>query len=227
MIGYRTDLVDEWHPPQEKEPVTVADALDDLPEVPHGYREQGIRYFSGPVTDYQKLMRPGGLAKPEASLFDHIGRWHNPDDVALFARMKHGARFADGEVQDALREINPEHKLIKYSKDKFKDKLHKLDPNRPAWTVTAHLQKDCYKFIHYRQPRTITVREAARLQGFPDWFRFDNLSMCTSFGLVGNAVPSFLAQAFADSFKKSDPGLCGARIKGTQDRRKLVPIIVK
>jgi DNA (cytosine-5)-methyltransferase 1 len=73
--------------------------------------------------------------------------------------------------------------------------------------VTAHLQKDCYKFIHYSQPRTITVREAARLQSFPDWFRFEGLSMVASFGLIGNAVPPLMAQAFAESFAEADAAL--------------------
>jgi transposase len=119
--------------------------------------------------------------------------------------MKPGGRFADPEVQSALIEINPEHKLRKYALDKFGDKLHRLDPSRPAWTVTAHLQKDCYKFIHHSQPRTITVREAARLQSFPDWFDFDDLKLGPAYRLIGNAVPPKLAQAFAQSFLEADP----------------------
>lgn len=208
MVGYRKDIgLNGWRGPREKPLVTVAKALDDLLEVPHGYRERESRYSSIPETPYQRLMRAAGPRRTRGRLFDHICRWHNPDDVALFKRMRPGAKFADPEVQKAIRQINPEHKLIKYSTDKFKDKLHKLDPERPAWTVTAHLKKDCYKFIHHRQPRTITVREAARLQSFPDWFRFDGLSMITSFGLIGNAVPPILARAFAESFFEADAEL--------------------
>jgi DNA (cytosine-5)-methyltransferase 1 len=117
-----------------------------------------------------------------------------------------------------MREINPDHKLIKYSKDKFKDKLHKLDPKRPAWTVTAHLQKDCYKFIHHRQARTITVREAARLQSFPDWFLFEDLSMISAFRLIGEAVPPVFMRAFAESFVKADPWLRACE-RNPKDRR--------
>ena len=149
-------------------------------------------------------MRRGVTAEDEYAVTDHICRWHNPDDVELFSRMKPGARFADVEVQQAIREINPDHKLIKYSSDKFKDKLHKLDPEKPSWTVTAHLQKDGYKFIHYSQPRTISVREAARLQSFPDWFTFESVSMVRAFGLIGNAVPPLMAEAFARSFIIND-----------------------
>lgn len=205
LVGYLASSgIRAWVPPKQRPPVTVSEAIDDLPPVPHGHRERVMQYTTPPLTPYQELMRLPGPSGEVPALRDHICRWHNPDDVALFARMRPGARFADPDVQAALREINPAHKLIKYSTDKFKDKLHRLDGGRPAWTVTAHLQKDCYKFIHHRQPRTITVREAARLQSFPDWFTFDDESMVRAFGLLGNAVPPLLAQAFAESFVASD-----------------------
>jgi hypothetical protein len=123
--------------------------------------------------------------------------------------MAPGARFSDPEVQAAIEAINPDHKLKKYSKEKFQDKLHKLDPEKEAWTVTAHLQKDCYKFIHYRDARTITVREAARLQSFPDRFKLP-VVMGVGFRVVGNAIPPLLAQAFAASFAASDRGMGSA-----------------
>lgn len=211
MVGYSSDLgIDEWAGPREKPTISVAEALDDLPEIPNGHKEREMRYSSCPSTSYQRLMRSGKSAGTWGRLFDHICRTHNPDDVSLFACMKPGARFADPQVQEAIREINPKHKLIKYSTDKFKDKLHKLDPARPAWTVTAHLQKDCYKFIHHNQPRTISVREAARLQSFPDWFRFDGISMIQSFRVIGNAVPPLLGKVFAESFAESDEEILNA-----------------
>lgn len=201
LIGHRGEIgTNGWQGPIKKRPVTVSQALGDLPKIPHGNKDRELAYSSPPKSSYQRMMRSEKPAGARGRVFDHICRTHNADDVALFARMQPGARFADPEVQDTIREINPHHKLIKYSTDKFKDKLHKLDPDKPAWTITAHLQKDCYKFIHHNQPRTITVREAARLQSFPDWFRFNGLPMGASFRLVGNAVPPLLAQAFAESF---------------------------
>jgi len=129
-----------------------------------------------------------------------------------------GARFSDDAVQAAILAINPDHKLIKYSTEKFQDKLHKLDPDKHAWTVTAHLQKDCYKFIHFRDARTVTVREAARLQSFPDRFRLPEV-LGIAFRMVGNAIPPLLAEAFATSFCHSD-----RRIGSSDDRaRAIVP----
>lgn len=209
MIGCRKDVNDmrEWKPPEHSSLVTVLEALSDLPLVPSGNRERIVLYDRSPDSDYQRLMREGMIDFEKNLVYDHICRYHNQDDINLFARMYPGSRFADPEVQKAIREINPEHKLLKYSVEKFKDKLHKLHPEKQAWTVTAHLQKDCYKFIHYEQPRTVTVREAARLQSFPDRFAFINIHMITSFRLIGNAVPPLMASAFARSILGADPCL--------------------
>lgn len=86
----------------------------------------------------------------------------------------------------------------KYPEDIFKDKWRKLMPDQPSWTVPAHLAKDAYSHIHYddEQARAISVREAARLQSFPDGFRFEgNMGDC--FRQIGNAVPPVLAWAVA------------------------------
>lgn len=190
---------ERWTDPPHLRATTVAEALDDLPAIKPGSRDRLLDHTVGPQNAYQERMRQAPAWRPhwQPAVHDHICRWHNPDDTALFSRMRPGARFADEDVQRAMIEINPHHRLRKYAVDKFKDKLHRLDPERPAWTVTAHLSKDCYKFIHHRQPRTISVREAARLQSFPDWFHFDGVSMIEGFRLIGNAVPPLLAETLA------------------------------
>src|SRR6202011_5391969 len=85
-----------------------------------------------------------------------------------------------------------------YDEHDFPDKWRKLIPERPSWTVPAHLAKDSYSHIHYdgEQARMISVREAARLQSFPDAFLFTgNMGDC--FRQIGNAVPPLLAWAIA------------------------------
>ncbi len=80
----------------------------------------------------------------------------------------------------------------------FLDRWKKLVRDQPSWTVPAHLSKDSYSHIHYdsEQARMISVREAARLQSFPDAFRFaGNMGDC--FRQIGNAVPPLLASAIA------------------------------
>ena len=72
----------------------------------------------------------------------------------------------------------------------------------PARTLLAHLGKDGYSHIHYdsRQARPISVREAARLQSFPDGFRFAG-TMNPAFRQIGNAVPPLLARAVAQTLR--------------------------
>lgn len=69
--------------------------------------------------------------------------------------MAKGAKFSDEPVQHALRDINPQHELLKYGTEKSKERLHKGNPNPPVWRVAGHLRKDCCKPIHYQDPRTM------------------------------------------------------------------------
>lgn len=95
---------------------------------------------------------------------------------------------------------------VMYPSKNFKDKMRRIRWNEPAPTVVAHLAKDGYMFIHPFHDRTITVREAARFQSFPDSFEFSG-SMTSQFRQVGNAVPPLLAkrlgEAVLDSIKKT------------------------
>src|SRR5262245_56099242 len=87
--------------------------------------------------------------------------------------------------------------------DHFIDKWRTLIPDQPSWTVPAHLSKDAYSHIHHddRQARAISIREAARLQSFPDAFTFvGNMGDC--FRQVGNAVPPLLAWVIAGKILK-------------------------
>jgi DNA (cytosine-5)-methyltransferase 1 len=91
-----------------------------------------------------------------------------------------------------------------YDEGKFPNKWWKLDPDAPSRTLTAHLGKDTYSHIHYdgRQRRMISVREAARLQSFPDGFKFAG-AMNASFRQIGNAVPPMLGLAVGRSLMET------------------------
>ena len=85
-----------------------------------------------------------------------------------------------------------------YDGSKFGDKMRRMRGDRPAPTVVAHLAKDGYMFIHPYEDRTITVREAARFQSFPDSFDFSadgKNPVSSQFRQVGNAVPPILAES--------------------------------
>ena len=90
-----------------------------------------------------------------------------------------------------------------YDPLKFPNKWRKMEADQPARTLMAHLGKDGYSHIHYdsEQQRTISVREAARLQSFPDGFKF-SCSMNPAFKQIGNAVPPLLSKAIASNMLK-------------------------
>lgn len=176
-------------------------------------------YGNAPHTEYAKLMRSWqGFAAPQA-LSDHVIRYL-PRDYPLFNRMNAGDQYPQAyehamnmfqEQLDVLAEQGVKVKTgssrfeeIKasivppYDVGKFPNKWRKMWRDQPARTLMAHLGKDSYSHIHYdsRQARTISVREAARLQSFPDGFVFCG-TMNPAFRQIGNAVPPLLARAVA------------------------------
>jgi DNA (cytosine-5)-methyltransferase 1 len=156
---------------------------------------------------------------PPSGVEDHAIR-RTPRDYEIFRRMEPGDRFPEAlAIARAIRDeelarlqsagLAPapgthewnefEARLVPpYDEHDFPDKWRKLIPGRSCWTVPAHLAKDSYSHIHYdsAQARMISVREAARLQSFPDAFLFaGNIGDC--FRQIGNAVPPLLARAIA------------------------------
>jgi DNA (cytosine-5)-methyltransferase 1 len=164
------------------EDTNVRQAIADLPEIPHGTRSGTPPYKTGRASRYAELMRQDA----ERIVHDHVCRWHNDQDLTAFEVMPEGGIYA--ELPQELK---------RYRDDIFKDKYKKLTWEKASGTVTAHLSKDCYSHIHPEQIRTISVREAARLQSFPDNFRFAG-SMGAQFRQIGNAVPPLMGWGIAE-----------------------------
>lgn len=204
---------------------TVEDAFSDLPElfpdVDTKYRltpmNVGMKYRSEVKNDYQKLMR-NWFGQETVFVTGNAFR-NTPRDFPIFQRMKQGDNFlaASGIADQILAEEasvynyvegTDEYEKLKkrtvppYARDKFAEKWKKLDQTKPSHTLVAHLSVDTYSHIHPVEPRGISVREAARLQSFPDDFYFD-CSMGDAFKQIGNAVPPLLAYHIAESVKKS------------------------
>lgn len=169
--------------------VTVRDAIGDLPIIRNGSREWVRDYKTDPskLSDFAKKMRRGA---DRDAIFDHVCRTQNDQDLEAFRTLREGGRYVDLPKR-----------LKRYRDDIFKDKYKKLKWDAPSWTVTAHLSRDCYTHIHPSQARTISVREAARLQSFPDCFYFAG-GMGTKFQLIGNAVPPLLAERIATALRE-------------------------
>jgi len=145
---------------------------------------------------------------------------YSPRDFDLFARLDAGDQYPQAHAHavamfeeklavrraagESIAEGSATYKALwdlvvpPYDATKFPNKWRKMWPDQPARTLMAHLGKDTYSHIHYdsAQARTISVREAARLQSFPDGFRFSG-TMNPAFKQIGNAVPPLLARAVA------------------------------
>ncbi|TCW21173.1 DNA cytosine methyltransferase [Dietzia cinnamea] len=194
VVALRDGVAFEW-PADAPTKTTLWNAIGELPEVEGGWRPEGgaegWAEYDGPVTDYQKRMRRGVPGADAHKVFDHITRPVREDDRAAFETMTHKTKYSD---------LAPEHQ--RYRNDIFDDKYKRLDENDLSRTITAHIAKDGYWYIHPRQPRTLTVREAARIQSFPDYFRFSG-PPSAAFKQIGNAVPPLVAETVGKSIRSA------------------------
>lgn len=190
----------------------------------HRFKECIPYIAPGSLTDYAKLMRQWPNLDAPASIADHVIRYL-PRDYGLFARLQPGDQYPEAHklahamFEEALDRIDPSlrpepgtvdwtelYKSIvpPYDPSKFPNKWRKMEADKPSRTLLAHLGKDGYSHIHYdsEQARTISVREAARLQSFPDGFKFTG-TMNPAFRQIGNAVPPLMARRLAESILRS------------------------
>lgn len=199
FLGVRSDLKVHLHPRELEEfgpyfrtdiagltvdETVLRQALKDVPEVPHGIRQDPQPYLrpAGRLSRFAELMRAGCNGEIE----DHVCRRHNDMDLEAFSLMPQGGIYAD---------LPP--RLQRYRTDIFPDKYRRLRWDGQSGTITAHLAKDCYQHIHPLQDRTISIREAARIQSFPDSFQFRG-NMGDRYRQIGNAVPPLMAWGIAE-----------------------------
>ncbi|HZK78622.1 MAG TPA: DNA (cytosine-5-)-methyltransferase, partial [Gemmatimonadaceae bacterium] len=183
LIGLRDTGSFDWPKPSHKI-TTLRDAIGDLPPVPPAQRAERISYF-GARSVFQKRMRRGVDKHDRDAVHDHITRDIRDDDAEAFGLLGEGQTYAD----------LPQH-LRRYRSDIFTDKYKRLAWSEVSRSITAHIAKDGYWYIHPQQNRTLSIREAARVQTFPDWFRFAG-SPSHRLRQIGNAVPPLLAESVA------------------------------
>jgi DNA (cytosine-5)-methyltransferase 1 len=129
---------------------------------------------------------------------NHVPRHHSDRDKQIFRELARDASKKKRKY-DSIRAIKKLY-TERTGKTSNVHKYHVIDPKGQSNTIVAHLYKDGLRHIHPdpSQARSITVREAARLQSFPDDFEFLG-SMGDQYKMVGNAVPPKLASAIAKS----------------------------
>lgn len=176
-----------------KKYVDVRQALGDLPPVLPG-EDASTDSFNYPC-DNEFLTRIGN--KGISPLMDHICRKNNDIDRERFRVMIEN-HWSFGEMRRARPDLEHEHARV------FDNSYVVQWWELPSKTILAHIHKDGFQFIHpdYNQARTFTVREAARIQSFPDDFVFEG-SRGEKYKQIGNAVPCLFAEALAKASKKT------------------------
>lgn len=159
--------------------ISVYEAISDLPALNSGEGTEEMQYTVPPQSEYQKELR-----KDSNVIFNHISSTHSPETLFLLSMIKQGQTMKD------LPEMY-------HTKSVHSGAYGRMDSSKPAYTLTTRINTPSVgRITHPIQNRTITPREAARIQSFPDTYRF--VGDITSIGKqIGNAVPPLLAKRIA------------------------------
>jgi DNA (cytosine-5)-methyltransferase 1 len=188
--------------------VSTGDAILDLPSLEAGEGKEKQPYSQEPNTNYQKWARG-----EQDVLYNHVAMKHTDRIVERFKRIQKGKQLAEVPEEYQVRKRNGNGEL---SDSEYHSNYRHLKPNEISYTIPASFYSS---FIHPTQPRNITAREAARIQSFPDWYRFmgkrtvisskllqkkgrHDEDYLSQYNQIGNAVPPLLAKAIADHLKK-------------------------
>ena len=160
--------------------------------------KKGNREYVKSINTYK------GEIKTPKFLFNHKSRYHNERDLFIYKNLVAGKYLNNPVNEKALSKVTYGIVVDGNGNKKVKgfgDKYFKLDPENVSKTIIAHLETDGNSYVHPGiHPRSITPREAARIQSFPDWYFFTGNTR-NQFKQIGNAVPPLLSGVFAEQFK--------------------------
>jgi DNA (cytosine-5)-methyltransferase 1 len=213
IIGVRTDVpgfLSELEPASRafapsdrarKGPM-LWDAIGDLPPLGAGDGEEAcdydsarrVEFLSGREACARHYLEEVLEIARAPKLTAHRSRPHSSRDLRDFARLREGESAAQAIVRGEKMEFP-------YDRDVFLDRYTRQHRERLCSTIVAHLAKDGLMFVHPTQNRSLTPREAARIQTFPDWFLFP-VARTHQFRLIGNAVPPLVAEAVGEELQK-------------------------
>lgn len=143
-------------------------------------------FYDKPITEFQRHCRRSVPLEETTLIYDHVARRVRQDDMEAFRLMNSETKYSD----------LPES-LTRYDTTKYVDKYKRHNWDKVGRTITAHMAKDGYWYIHPEQNRTFTIREAARLQTFPDHFRFSGYPT-NVYRQIGEAVPPVFGKALGE-----------------------------
>lgn len=184
--------------------LTLWDAISDLPALEAGSGNEEQDYIEAPHTDYQRNMR-----QDATRLLNHVAMQHSKRLVERFSLINWGESSADVPDAHGPRQRGNNHQRSTKVYDQNNRRLH---PHKPSHTIAAAFYAN---FVHPFQHRNLTAREGARVQSFPDTYRFlgkktvvshkllkregrDAEAYLCQYNQIGNAVPPLLAQKIAE-----------------------------
>jgi len=208
MIGWRKNLknisIPDLETYKEINSYTVNDIFEDLPIIQAGEGNDKNSTYAKVVNDYLKI---SGIRNGITELTQHIARPHSEQDKKIYkiAVEKWNQKAERLNYNDLPTKLKSHNNI-----SSFTDRFKVVAGNKSfSQTVVAHIAKDGHYYIHpdIKQNRSITVREAARLQSFPDDFYFEGIKegagRTAAFKQIGNAVPPLMAFVISNKIKKS------------------------
>lgn len=179
---------------------TVSDILDDLAILARG--EENNNYINQP-NEYLEI---SGIRNVGDILTHHVCRWHNPNDIEIYRYIIEA--WNNGHIRVKYTDLPDELKTHRNT-TAFLDRYKVLAADvRCSHTMIAHIAKDGHYFIHpdINQCRSISVREAARIQSFPDNYFFEG-SRAAKYVQIGNAVPPLMSKGLAGEIRNMLEGV--------------------
>ena len=198
IVGWRKELALSYPDFEITEPKfkILKDLFADLPELKNGEGTMNAVKYKKPTTEYLKQSKIRGEID---FVTQHIARPNNENDLEIY-------RMAVEEMNQGKR-LNyaklPERLIRHKNTSSFTNRFQVVNGDGISHTVVAHIAMDGHYYIHpdIKQNRSITIREAARIQSFPDDYFFEG-SRTAVFKQIGNAVPPLMAEKIAKKIKE-------------------------
>lgn len=195
IIGWKTEF--DFDYPEftlESTQATIKDLFSDLPKLKAGELHKTFDYYREVSNEYmyKSQIRVGNWD----ILTQHNARPHREQDLQIY---KHCVRTWNDERRKVKYNELPEELITHKNTNTFLDRFNVISYDGISHTIVAHIAKDGHYYIHpdIEQNRSITVREAARIQSFPDTYYFES-NRTSAFKQIGNAVPPLMARKIAD-----------------------------
>lgn len=213
IVGHKKNIIIEPPPKTHfinkrvnglKKAITVKEAISDLPKISASEGQEILEYKAKPKSEYQVWARGN-----QKILYNHIAMKHTKRIIERFSHIDIGESVFHVPAKYKERKRNGNGEI---SEQSYNMNNRRLDPNKPSCTIPASFYS-C--FIHPYLNRNITAREAARLQSFPDNYRFmgkrtlisskllkrngsSHYNCLSQYNQIGNAVPPLLSKAIAE-----------------------------